>query len=110
MARVIRCVDQTVVTGAFEDSTAVLESDREIDHELQVGCIRRFDSSGGARARGHQLTVHAWLYRLTDGLLRDLGFCVQDEAGAESAFARVAGLGTIGGDAKTSPVMTRFTF
>jgi carbonic anhydrase len=49
--------------------------------------------------RGHRLTVHAWVYRLTDGLLRDLGFCATDCDTAESDFARVAGLGTIGADA-----------
>ena len=46
--------------------------------------------------RGRPLTVHAWVYGLTDGLLRDLGFCVSDLASAEGEFARVAGLGTIG--------------
>jgi carbonic anhydrase len=49
--------------------------------------------------RGRRLTVHAWVYRLTDGLLRDLGFCATDCDTAESDFARVAGLGTIGADA-----------
>jgi carbonic anhydrase len=48
--------------------------------------------------RGQQLTVHAWVYGLGDGLLRDLGFCVGDLAGAEADFARLAGLGTLGGD------------
>jgi len=46
--------------------------------------------------RGQDLTVHAWVYRLTDGLLRDLGYRVSDLASTESEFARVAGLGTIG--------------
>jgi carbonic anhydrase len=47
---------------------------------------------------GHSLTVHAWVYRLSDGLLRDLGFCASDLASAEADYARAAGLGTIGGD------------
>jgi carbonic anhydrase len=46
--------------------------------------------------RGQALTVHAWIYRLTDGLVRDLGFCASDLANAEAGFGRVAGLGTIG--------------
>jgi carbonic anhydrase len=29
-----------------------------------------------AWARGQALAVHAWIYGLGDGLLRDLGFCV----------------------------------
>jgi carbonic anhydrase len=47
---------------------------------------------------GRSLTVHAWIYRLDDGLLRDLGFCATDLASAEADFARAAGLGTIGGE------------
>jgi Carbonic anhydrase len=45
---------------------------------------------------GQMLTVHAWVYRLNDGLLRDLGFCATDVVTAEADFARVAGIGTIG--------------
>ena len=33
-----------------------------------------------AWARGQQLTVHGWIYRLQDGLLRDLGICGSTEA------------------------------
>jgi carbonic anhydrase len=43
--------------------------------------------------RGQDLTVHAWVYRLTDGLLRDLGFRVSDQASTEAEFERVVGLG-----------------
>ena len=46
--------------------------------------------------RGQALAVHAWIYGLSDGLLRDLGFCVSDLATAEAEFGRAAGLGTIG--------------
>jgi carbonic anhydrase len=46
--------------------------------------------------RSKALTVHAWVYALTDGLLRDLGFCASDLAGAEADFGRVAGIGTLG--------------
>ncbi len=31
--------------------------------------------------RNQPLTVHGWIYALTDGLLRDLGVCVSDAAG-----------------------------
>jgi carbonic anhydrase len=47
--------------------------------------------------RGRELTVHAWVYGLTDGRLHDLGFCASDLAGAEGDFARAAGVGTLGG-------------
>ena len=33
-----------------------------------------------AWARGQTLAVHGWIYKLTDGLLRDLGMCVAAEA------------------------------
>ncbi len=46
--------------------------------------------------RGQSLAVHAWIYGLSDGLLRDLGFCVSDLVTAEAEFGRAAGLGTIG--------------
>ncbi len=39
------------------------------------------------------LTVHAWVYRLTDGLLHDLGFSVSDVASTETEFERAVGLG-----------------
>ena len=34
-----------------------------------------------AWSRGQDLTVHGWIYRLTDGLLHDLGLCVSSDAG-----------------------------
>jgi carbonic anhydrase len=47
-----------------------------------------------AWARGQSLTVHGWIYRLDDGLLRDLGLCVRRSAevrpGIEQAVARLA--------------------
>ncbi|MFO1394622.1 MAG: carbonate dehydratase [Steroidobacteraceae bacterium] len=46
--------------------------------------------------QGRKLTVHAWVYRLTDGLLRDLGYCVSDFEAAEAGFSQYAGMGTIG--------------
>jgi carbonic anhydrase len=52
---------------------------------------------------GRSLTVHAWVYRLGDGLLRDLGFCASDGESAEADFARAAGVGTIGDDAGRQP-------
>ena len=46
--------------------------------------------------RGQDLTVHAGIYGIEDGLLRDLGFCASDLVGAEADFGRVAGVGTLG--------------
>jgi carbonic anhydrase len=45
--------------------------------------------------RGHTLTVSGWIYRLHDGLLRDLGLSLSDVGGLEEAHASaVAGLAT----------------
>ncbi|MDF2770886.1 MAG: carbonic anhydrase [Geminicoccaceae bacterium] len=38
--------------------------------------------------RGQALTVHAWIYRLDDGLLRDLGFTVDSPGQIADAIAR----------------------
>lgn len=40
-----------------------------------------------AWARGQPLAVHAWIYDLHDGLLRDLGFSVSKAEGAEDALS-----------------------
>ena len=39
-----------------------------------------------AWARGQRLTVHGWIYGLTDGLLRDLGFAVDSPNDAAEQF------------------------
>jgi carbonic anhydrase len=39
-----------------------------------------------AWARGQALAVHGWIYKLTDGLLRDLGMCVTTEAEISSCY------------------------
>jgi carbonic anhydrase len=39
-----------------------------------------------AWGRGQPLAVHAWIYDLNDGLLRDLGFTVSKAEGAEEAL------------------------
>ena len=47
-----------------------------------------------AWTRGQDLTIHGWIYRLDDGLLRDLGFCVTAPAEVPAALAKaVAALG-----------------
>jgi carbonic anhydrase len=36
--------------------------------------------------RGQELTVHGWIYRLSDGLLHDLGICVSSPAGLDDYY------------------------
>jgi len=45
-----------------------------------------------AWARGQRLSVHAWIYRLEDGLLRDLGLCVTSAGELASAAGRAVDL------------------
>ena len=48
-----------------------------------------------AWARGQPLAVHAWIYGLSDGLLRDLGFAVNDPGAIPAQYASaVAALAT----------------
>jgi carbonic anhydrase len=41
-----------------------------------------------AWARGRSLSVHAWVYSLRDGLLRDIGFCADSVAGVTGAHRK----------------------
>ena len=68
----------------------------ELNVMIQARRVCRTTIVQQAWERGRPLTVHAWVYSLSDGLLRDLGFCVSDLASAEAEFSHVAGLGTIG--------------
>jgi carbonic anhydrase len=45
----------------------------------QVVNVSRTTVVREAWARGQALAVHGWIYKLTDGLLRDLGMCVTTE-------------------------------
>ena len=71
----------------------------ELNVMIQARRVCRTTIVQQAWERGRPLTVHAWVYSLSDGLLRDLGFCVSDLASAETEFGRLAGLGTIGSGA-----------
>jgi carbonic anhydrase len=67
----------------------------ELNVMVQARRVCRTTIVQQAWERRQRLTVHAWVYSLQDGLLRDLGFCVSDPASAEAEFSRVAGRGTI---------------
>jgi carbonic anhydrase len=49
-----------------------------------------------AWSRGQSLAIHGWIYKLSDGLLRDLGLCLVGESGLveryEEAVARLSTL------------------
>ena len=84
------------------DDSARLDRLCELNVLVQARRLCRSTVVQQAWDRGQHLVVHAWVYRLTDGLLRDLGFCAASLVTAEEHYARAAGFGTIGtGDAGT---------
>ncbi len=56
------------------DSLCELNVIEQVVNVSQTTVVRQ------AWARGQALAVHGWIYKLTDGLLRDLGMCVTAEA------------------------------
>jgi carbonic anhydrase len=78
------------------DDPARLDRLCELNVLVQARRLCRSTVAQQAWDRGQRLVVHAWVYSLTDGLLRDLGFCAPSLATAEEQYARAAGFGTIG--------------
>ena len=85
--------------GRLADDAGRLDRLCELNVLVQARRVCRTTILQHAWDRGQALTVHAWVYRLTDGLLRDLGFCATSLTEAEADYVRVAGQGTIGVDA-----------
>ena len=56
----------------------------------QVANVSQTTVVSEAWARGRALAVHGWIYKMTDGLLRDLGSCV---TGPDAALRPAAGSG-----------------
>jgi carbonic anhydrase len=83
------------VAAKHSQQIAALASTREkgdrlcelnvVEQALQV-CEGTVVSS--AWARGQPISVHAWIYRVDDGLLRDLGFAVSRRHEVQDAFQR----------------------
>ena len=60
-----------------------------------------------AWARGQKLTVHAWIYGLQDGLMRDLGFTVSTPDAIDAAL--YAGFESAGRAERRAPEYLNFT-
>jgi len=88
------------------DDPARLDRLCELNVLVQARRVCRTTIVQHAWEAGRPLTVHAWVYGLDDGLLRDLGFCATDVASAEADFARAAGMGTLGEDVHPPPAAT----
>jgi carbonic anhydrase len=93
----IRDIARTSAAQLAELPTDAERADRlcELNVLHQARRVCRTTIVQQAWERGSSLTVHAWVYRLNDGLLRDLGFCAGDLASADADFERTAAAGTI---------------
>lgn len=61
---------------SIEDHGAKADRLCELNVIEQVANVCRVTSVGDRWAAGESLTIHGWIYDIRDGLLRDLGFCV----------------------------------
>ena len=62
----------------------------ELNVIQQVEYLRASPMVRGAWARGQELTVHGWIYRIDDGLLHDLGISVNSLKAKPLRYAREA--------------------
>ena len=69
-------------------TTADLRSDRlcELNVMEQVRNVCRTTIVGDAWARGQKIAVHGWVYRLSDGHIRDLGVSAQSADESETRY------------------------
>jgi len=82
------------------DDGARLDRLCELNVLVQARRLCRSTVAQQAWERGQRLAVHAWVYRLTDGLLRDLGFSAASLAAAEEQYARAAAFDPTGSGAR----------
>jgi carbonic anhydrase len=62
---------------AIEDPAARVNRLAELNVKAQVANVCHTTIVQDAWRRGQELAVHGWIYALTDGLLRDLGLCIE---------------------------------
>jgi carbonic anhydrase len=81
----VRSKHQRLVVGLADEAQ---RHDRlcELNVIEQVVNVSQTTVVREAWARGQALAVHGWIYKLTDGLLRDLGMCVTAEAEISSCY------------------------
>ena len=63
--------------SAIDDVVARSDRLAELNVEAQVANVCHTTIAQDAWRRGQQLTVHGWIYSLSDGLLRDLGLTIE---------------------------------
>jgi carbonic anhydrase len=75
--------------AALPDERAKLERLCELNVIEQAANVCRTSIVRDAWRRGQPVAIHAWVYSLDDGRLRDLGLCVEAEAELPGAYAAV---------------------
>ena len=68
--------NNSTVLDATANENARLDLLCELNVAQQVANVCHTTIVQNAWQRSQPLTVHGWIYKLTDGLLRDLGFCI----------------------------------
>ena len=76
---------------ALSDATARADRLCELNVLEQAAHVCETTVVQDAWARGQALTVHGWIYRLDDGLLRDLGLCVASPGALAAELASAIG-------------------
>jgi carbonic anhydrase len=67
--------------GAREDRLCALNVVEQVVHVARTTIVQ------DAWRRGQPLSLHGWIYQLTDGLITDLGIQAEDQASMESGYA-----------------------
>lgn len=63
--------------GELEDGKPTEDRMCEVNVAAQVANLCHTTVVQNAWTKGRELSIHGWIYRIQDGLLRDLGLCVQ---------------------------------
>ena len=73
---------ETTDEGSRADRLCELNVIEQVRHVCETTIVRE------AWRRGQALAVHGWIYRISDGLLQDLGLCCQSEAELAADYRR----------------------
>ncbi|MCK9283022.1 MAG: carbonate dehydratase [Rhodocyclaceae bacterium] len=82
------------VRDKHRELLASVAADKRIDKLCELNAVEQAMNIGqttlvrDAWARGQALTIHAWVYGLSDGLVRDLGLSAESVAEMESDYRR----------------------
>jgi carbonic anhydrase len=78
-------LDRLPDDGTREDRLCALNVVEQVVHVARTTIVQ------DAWQRGQPLSLHAWIYQLTDGLISDLGMQAEDQASLEAGYATAIG-------------------